>query len=82
MIRAGFGEFRRLYRADALASADGATGLAGALRRITCVGASAPEPVFDDTGVVPTACAAGSPSLADAAPSVSVPGKRYQPPRN
>ena len=84
MIRAGIGEFRGLYRADALAGAEGATGLAGAFRRITCVGASAPEPVFgyNENSTVPTVCASGSQSLADATPSVSLLGSRYQPPRN
>ena len=84
MIRAGIGEFRGLYRDDALASADGATGRPDAFRRIICVGASAPDPVFGNTNnsTVPTACAPGSPSLADATPSVSVLGSRYQPPRN
>lgn len=84
MIRVGIGEFRGLYRADALAGADGATGLSAAFRRIVCVGASAPDPVFGDnnSSTVPTACAPGSPSLADATPSVSILGSRYQPPRN
>ena len=44
MIRAGLGEFRGLYRTDALASADGATGLPGAFRRLTCIGAATPTP--------------------------------------
>ncbi len=84
MIRAGFGEFRGLYRADALAAADGATGLPDAFRRLSCIGASAPPTVFGITSsaTIPTSCQPGSPALADATPSVSVLGPGYQPPRN
>ncbi|MDZ7629788.1 MAG: hypothetical protein U5K74_00160 [Gemmatimonadaceae bacterium] len=84
MIRAGVGEFRGLYRADALANADGATGLPDAFRRLTCVGAGTPTPdwaAYAD-GRAPTACAAGAPGLADGAPAVSVLGRGYTPPRN
>jgi hypothetical protein len=84
MIRAGIGEFRGLYRADVLASADGATGLTSGVRRLTCVGASVPRPDWSlyDSGETPTACAAGSAGLTDVAPPVSVLGSAYAPPRN
>lgn len=84
MIRAGVGEFRGLYRADALAAADGATGLPDAFRRLTCIGSSAPPPVFGSltSASIPTSCLPGSPSLADQAPAVSVLGPGYTPPRN
>jgi Carboxypeptidase regulatory-like domain len=84
MIRAGVGEFRGLYRADALAAADGATGLPDAFRRLTCVGASAPAVVFGSvtSAPIPSACAPGAPSLADATPPASLVGSGYRPPRN
>ncbi|HYW50927.1 MAG TPA: carboxypeptidase-like regulatory domain-containing protein [Gemmatimonadaceae bacterium] len=84
MIRAGVGEFRGLYRADALANADGQTGLPGAFQRLTCVGAGAPVPDWNAyfNGSTPTECAAGSPALTDVAPSVSILGGNYKPPRN
>ena len=84
MIRAGVGEFRGLYRADALADADGATGLPDAFRRLTCVGASTPRPVFSSSSSapIPSTCQPGAPTLADATPSVSLLGSGYQPPRN
>jgi hypothetical protein len=84
MIRAGVGEFRGLYRADALAAADGATGLPEAFRRLTCVGASVPQTVFGtlSSATIPTRCLDGAPALADAAPAVSILGPGYTPPRN
>ena len=84
MIRAGVGEFRGLYRADAMATADAATGLPSAFRRLTCVGAGTPTPEWGTYGVSggPTQCAAGAPALSDAAPAVSIIGPGYQPPRN
>jgi Carboxypeptidase regulatory-like domain len=84
MIRAGLGQFRGLYRADALAQADGATGLPDAFRRLTCIGAGAPTPDWAAyaTDDAPTSCASGAPSLADAAPTVSILGPGYKPPRN
>ena len=84
MIRAGIGEFRGLYRADALAAADGATGLPDAFRRLTCIGSSVPEPVFgiNSSAPLPSSCRPGSPTLADATPAVSILGRGYEPPRN
>jgi hypothetical protein len=84
MIRAGIGEFRGLYRADALAGADGSTGLRNGLQQLLCVGASVPTPDWTvyANGVVPSACAAGNPGLSDAAPPVTVLGNAYAPPRN
>lgn len=84
MIRAGAGEFRGLYRADALANADGATGLTDAFRRLTCIGAGVPAPDWDAylTGSAPGECAAGSTTLADRSPAASVLGSTYTPPRN
>jgi hypothetical protein len=84
MIRAGIGEFRGLYRADALANADGTTGLPNAFRGLTCIGAGTPTPDWNTFGGAggPAQCAAGAPALTDAAPAVSVLGSGYQPPRN
>ena len=84
MIRAGVGEFRGLYRADAMTNADGATGLANAFRRLTCIGAGTPSTDWVTYGIGggPTQCAAGAPALGDAAPAVSILGPKYQPPRN
>lgn len=84
MIRAGIGQFRGLYRADAQSGADGATGLPDAFRRLTCIGASTPVPVFglQSSAPIPSTCLPGSPALADAAPPVSILGSRYKPPRN
>ena len=84
MLRVGLGEFRGLYRADALAAADGATGLPDAFRQLTCVGASTPAPVFGllTSASIPTSCRPGTPALSDASPSVSILGPGYAPPRN
>ena len=84
MIRAGLGAFRGLYRSDALANADGATGLPDAFRRLTCIGAATPAPTWAayTTGATPTTCATGADPVADAAPAVSLLGSGYKPPRN
>ena len=84
MIRAGVGAFHGLYRPDALADADGSTGLPGAVQRLTCVGAAAPMSDWATyaAGAVPSAYASGAPVLADAAPAAFVLGPNFSLPRN
>ncbi len=82
MLRAGVGEFRGLYRANALADADGATGASDALRRLTCVGSAVPLPDWSSMNSSATSCAPGAPSLTDAGTPISTFTRNYTPPRS
>lgn len=87
VLRGGFGEFRSITPAPLLSLASVATGLPGALARVSCIGAAVPIPNWSayatDESSVPATCADGSlGNLSDAAPSVQLVDPGYRPPRS
>ena len=88
-VRGGIGEFRDLLPPSVLSQAMVANGLPGGALYLTCIGAAAPAPDWAGYALNPTAIpaqcvnGAGVPTpFADAAPSVSLFDRSYQPPRS
>lgn len=84
VLRGGIGEFRDLWRPDAVADAAARTGLAGSALSLTCIGAAVPTGDWSLTSSAPrpTACRDGSGPLAERAPSVTLLGRGYDAPRS
>jgi len=82
VLRGGIGEFRDLWRPDAIADAAARTGLAGSTVSLTCVGRAVPLVAFDGSGDLPTQCLGGGGALTERAPSVTVLDPRYNAPRS
>jgi hypothetical protein len=84
VLRGGIGEFRDLWRPDAIADAAARTGLAGSTLALTCIGAAVPPGDWSLASSVsrPTQCRDGSGALAERAPSVSLLGRSYDAPRS
>ena len=78
LIRGGIGEFRSALSPQLLGAPSVFTGLAGASRRVACVGQAVPIPDWSlfasDASTIPTSCLAtsGGPQLADAAAAVQL----------
>jgi hypothetical protein len=74
VLRGGIGEFRGLTPATLLSSALVSTGLPGSQSRLSCIGGSVPRADWTAFGVqssaIPSSCAGGISTFADAAPSV------------
>ncbi|MGZ3485147.1 MAG: carboxypeptidase-like regulatory domain-containing protein [Gemmatimonadaceae bacterium] len=88
-LRGGFGEFRNLLPPSVLSQAMVANGLPGGASYLTCIGASTPTPDWSgyalDPTTIPGQCVGGTGApnpFADAAPSVALFDKSYQPPRS
>jgi hypothetical protein len=88
-VRGGIGEFRGLLAPTVLSQAMIANGLPGGAINLTCIGPAAPAPDWSsyalDPTMIPTDCVGGTgvpASFADAAPSVALFDKSYQPPRS
>jgi hypothetical protein len=88
-IRGGIGEFRSLLQPRTLSQAMIATGLPNGAQYLTCIGTAAPTPDWSayaaDPGAIPDQCAtaAGMTSpFVDAARSVNMFDKSYEPPRS
>jgi Carboxypeptidase regulatory-like domain len=82
-IRGGVGRFRSLLAPTTIADALTSTGLPGGARRLSCVGPATPVPNWQsfavDTATVPTQCAGGASTFADASPNVIGFDPRYGP---
>ena len=76
VLRGGIGEFRGLTPALLLSGAMANTGLADAQTRISCIGGAVPQANWSSylagSASIPSTCAGGVSSLADAAPNVSL----------
>jgi hypothetical protein len=74
VLRGGFGEFRGLTPAALLSNALVSTGLPGSQSRLSCIGASVPSATWSTfasrPSTIPSACAGGVSTFADASPSV------------
>ncbi len=74
VLRGGFGEFRGLTPAALLSNAIVSTGLAGSQSRLSCIGSAVPAAAWStfvaQPSTIPTACAGGVSTFADAAPTV------------
>lgn len=74
VLRGGIGEFRGLTPATLLSTAFIATGLPGSQSRLSCIGSSVPRADWRSyvaqQSSIPSACAGGVASFADAAPNV------------
>ena len=88
-LRGGIGEFRDLLPASVLSRAMVANGLPGGATYLTCIGAATPTPDWSsyalDPTTIPAQCVSGAgvpTPFADAAPTVSLLDKSYQPPRS
>lgn len=88
-IRGGIGEFRSLLQPRALSQAMIASGLPGGAQYLTCIGAATPTPDWSayaaDLGAIPEQCASGvatTSPFVDAARSVTLFDKSYEPPRS
>ena len=85
-IRGGTGQFRNAVDASLLAAPSVSTGLAGAMLRLSCVGAAVPSPNWrgytDDPSSIPTTCVGGGGPLVDAAPNVQLVDPNYRPARS
>jgi hypothetical protein len=84
--RGGIGEFRNMISPLLLNGAVANTGLPGGFSRITCIGADVPVPDWglyaDNPASIPSQCLNGAGTVFnDAARSVQVFDKSYQPPR-
>jgi len=84
--RGGIGEFRNMISPLLLNGAVANTGLPGGFSRITCIGADVPVPDWglyaSNPASIPSQCANGAGTVFnDAARSVQVFDKSYQPPR-
>lgn len=75
-FRATVGEYRNLVAPTMLAGAFDATGLPGGWRQLSCFGAAAPAPVWDDDLPTPDRCLDGASGtlLTDAVPRVMLYG--------
>ncbi|GAB1343496.1 carboxypeptidase-like regulatory domain-containing protein [Gemmatimonas sp.] len=84
VLRGGIGEFRDLWRPDAVADAAARTGLAGSTLSLSCVGAAVPPGNWSllSSASAPTQCRDGSGALAERAPSVTLLGRGYDAPRS
>ncbi len=84
VLRGGIGEFRDLWRPDAVADAAARTGLAGSALTLTCIGTAVPQGDWSLASSVPRpdACRDGSGPLAERAPSVTLLGRGYNAPRS
>ncbi|MBK8247385.1 MAG: carboxypeptidase regulatory-like domain-containing protein [Gemmatimonadetes bacterium] len=71
-IRATVGEYRNMVPATLLSGAFDATGLPSGWRQLSCFGAAAPQPVWDDAASTPERCLDGATGglLTDAVPRV------------
>jgi hypothetical protein len=76
VLRGGIGEFRGLTPASLLSTALVSTGLPGSQSRLNCIGSSVPRADWSSyasqQSLIPSACANGATSFADAAPNVLV----------
>lgn len=88
-VRGGIGEFRGFLPPGVLSQAMIANGLPGGAMNLTCIGPAAPVPDWSsyalDPATIPAQCMGGTAvpmSFADAAPSVTLFDKSYQPPRS
>jgi hypothetical protein len=74
VLRGGFGEFRGLTPAALLSNALVSTGLPGSQSRLSCIGASVPAANWaafaSQASAIPSACAGGVSTFADASPTV------------
>ena len=74
VLRGGFGEFRGMTPAALLSNAIVSTGLPGSQSRLSCIGASVPAATWStfvaQPSTIPTACAGGASTFADASPNV------------
>jgi hypothetical protein len=87
VLRGGIGEFRSITPATLLSGPIAATGLPGALSRVSCIGSAVPTPQWQGyqsgTASIPTSCSDGSAgTFNDAAPLVQVVDASYAPPRS
>ncbi|HET7187378.1 MAG TPA: hypothetical protein VFI52_04455, partial [Gemmatimonadaceae bacterium] len=87
MLRGGIGEFRNLLPSTLLADASVANGLPGGVSRLSCIGAAAPVPQWNDyltdPATLPTTCAGGAPPIfTDASPTVRAFDRSYGAPRS
>lgn len=84
VLRGGIGEFRDLWRPDAVADAAARTGLAGSALSLTCIGAAVPPGDWSllSSASRPQQCRDGSGPLAERAPSVTLLGRGYDAPRS
>ena len=87
VIRGGIGEFRQTLDPTLLSDASVATGLPGSTARLACFGPAVPIPDWrafeNDPSAIPSQCAAASaPTFTDAAPSVLLFDRTYQPARS
>ena len=85
IIRGGAGEFRSPIPGGLVASAQGATGLAGSATELVCIGGGVPVPDWSayvtDTTAIPDNCASGGPPFAPQIRPVVLFGDNYQAPR-
>jgi hypothetical protein len=83
VLHGGFGAFRNLLDPTVMAAASAATGLAGTLRQLTCVGSAVPAADWAafaaDSANVPRQCLGGTPTLADATQDVVVVDPHFRP---
>jgi len=74
VLRGGFGEFRGMTPAALLSNAMVSTGLPGSQSRLSCIGTSVPAAAWSafaaEPSAIPTACAGGVSTFADASPAV------------
>ncbi|MCC6245051.1 MAG: carboxypeptidase regulatory-like domain-containing protein [Gemmatimonadaceae bacterium] len=84
VLRGGIGEFRDLWRPDAVAEAAARTGLAGSALSLSCVGAAVPQGDWSlaSSAPRPSQCRDGSGPLGELAPSVTLLGRGYNAPRS
>lgn len=88
VVRGGVGVFQNTPSTTLLSGTMANTGLANALQQVTCVGAAAPAPDWNDyatnPGTIPATCAngaAGTP-FSNSAPNVLLAAKDYTAPRS
>ncbi len=84
VLRGGIGEFRDLWRPDAVADAAARTGLSGSALSLSCIGSSVPQGDWSlaSSASRPTQCRDGSGALGERAPSVLLLGRNYDAPRS
>jgi hypothetical protein len=87
ILRGGIGEFRGQMSSRLLSDAIRATGLAGGVLQLRCIGDAVPLPdwdaYFSDPSLIPQQCANGAPPVyADASSSVAVFAEDYDAPRS
>lgn len=85
-IRGGIGKFRGLLPPTLLAVATSSTGLSGSAVQLLCIGSAVPPPDWtryeQSLSSVPSTCAGGASTFADAAPAVALIDRGFRAPES